>query len=278
MHGQTTARAAKDRYAGTSAAGGIVTTTSTPRSSKPAAPVSANSLRSLDAKMSQCAANHLGRPISDGTGAFKAAVVHEISPITNPKFSKMSGIQEWRNVVTLFVNVGDKHGNSYDNVFTHCGGRITWFAQPRQGEDTPVIQRIARTKDGKGMDALALATAGLIPGNEDDEEEGEEGNDGAKTGPETGAEAETGRGKGRQRRDKEWPVHLFCRMEGCEYVYCGRLRVLEHFPNKTPMKFLFRLLDAPLLRTSDDFLGLVDLADAEADPGLGGGGAKKAPR
>ena len=287
VHGQTTAndaRAAKDRYAGTSAAGGIVTTTSTPRSSKPAAPVSANSLRSLDAKMSQCAANHLGRPISDGTGAFKAAVVHEISPITNPKFSKMSGIQEWRNVVTLFVNVGDKHGDSYENVFTHCGGRITWFAQPRQGEDTPVIQRIARTNDGKGMDALALATApaGLIPGDEDDDEEGEEGNDGAKTGaktgPDTGAETEAGRGKGRQRRDKEWPVHLFCRMEGCEYVYCGRLRTIEHDPTVRPMKFTFRLLDAPLLRTSDDFLGLVDLADADADPGLGGGAAKKAPR
>ena len=168
----------KDRYAGTSAAGGIVTTKSTPRFAKPAAPLSANSLRSLDAEMSKWPRNHLGRPISDGTGGFKAAVVHEISPIANPKFSKMSGIQEWRNVVTLFVNVGDKHGNSYDNVFTHCGGRITWFAQPRQGEDTPVIQRIVKTKDGKGMDALALATApaGLIPGDEEDEdvEEGDE--------------------------------------------------------------------------------------------------------
>ena len=279
------AAAAKDRYAGTSAAGGIVTTTPGPRSSKPAAPPSANSLRSLDAKMSECQTKHLGRPVSDGTGGFKAAVVHEISPIANPKFSKMSGIQEWRNVVTLFVNVGDKHGNSYDNVFTHCGGRITWFAQPRQGEDTPVIQRIARTKDGKGMDALALATApaGLIPGDEDDEEDGEDGTkNGAKTGAEagakTGAETGAGGGKGRQRRrDKEWPVHLFCRMEGCEYVYCGRLRTIDHDPSARPMKFTFRLLDAPLLRTSDDFLGLVDLADADADPGVGGAG-KKAPR
>ena len=283
------AAAAKDRYAGTSAAGGIVTTSSGPRSSKPAAPPSANSLRSLDAKMSECQTNHLGRPVSDGTGGFKAAVVHEISPIANPKFSKMSGIQEWRNVVTLFVNVGDKHGNSYDNVFTHCGGRITWFAQPRQGEDTPVIQRIARTKDGKGMDALALATApaGLIPGDEDDEEDGEDdtkngAKNGAKTGAEagakTGAETGAGGGKGRQRRrDKEWPVHLFCRMEGCEYVYCGRLRTIDHDPSARPMKFTFRLLDAPLLRTSDDFLGLVDLADADADPGVGGAG-KKAPR
>ena len=280
------AAAAKDRYAGTSAAGGIVTTTSGPRSSKPAAPPSANSLRSLDAKMSECQTNHLGRPVSDGTGGFKAAVVHEISPIANPKFSKMSGIQEWRNVVTLFVNVGDKHGNSYDNVFTHCGGRITWFAQPRQGEDTPVIQRIARTKDGKGMNALALATApaGLIPGDEDDDEDGEDGEDGtgakseAETGAKAGAETGAGGGKGRQRRrDKEWPVHLFCRMEGCEYVYCGRLRTIDYDPSARPMKFTFRLLDAPLLRTSDDFLGLVDLADADADQGVGGAG-KKAPR
>ena len=180
----------KDRYAGTSAAGGIVTTKSTPRFAKPAAPLSANSLRSLDAEMSKCSRNHLGRPISDGTGGFKAAVVHEISPIANPKFSKMSGIQEWRNVVTLFVNVGDKHGNSYDNVFTHCGGRITWFAQPRQGEDTPVIQRIVKTKDGKGMDALALATApaGLIPGDEEDEDV-EEGDERTEAETETGAEA-----------------------------------------------------------------------------------------
>mmetsp|Transcript_1099 Transcript_1099/g.4178 ORF Transcript_1099/g.4178 Transcript_1099/m.4178 type:complete len:81 (-) Transcript_1099:1020-1262(-) len=56
-------------------------------------------------------------------------------------------------------------------------------------------------------------------------------------------------------------------MEGFTYVYCGRLRVLEHFPHKTPMQFVFRLLDAPLLRHSDDFLGLVDLADADASLG-----------
>jgi hypothetical protein len=37
--------------------------------------------------------------------------------------------------------------------------------------------------------------------------------------------------------------------------------------HRLPMKFTFRLLDAPLLRTSDDFLGLVDLADADASLG-----------
>jgi hypothetical protein len=64
-----------------------------------------------------------------------------------------------------------------------------------------------------------------------------------------------------------WPLHLFCRMEGCEYVYCGRLRLHEANARKRPMRFEFRLLDAPLLRHSDEFLGLVDLADADASLG-----------
>ena len=34
------------------------------------------------------------------------------------------------------------------------------------------------------------------------------------------------------KKSKEWPVHLFCRMEGCEYVYCGRLRAMEYDPRK----------------------------------------------
>ena len=47
-------------YAGTSAAGGVVTTLSPPPRSKLPAPASANSLKALDAKMTHCASNHLG--------------------------------------------------------------------------------------------------------------------------------------------------------------------------------------------------------------------------
>ena len=47
-------------YAGTSAAGGVVTTVSPPPRSKSSAPASANSLKALDAKMTHCASNHLG--------------------------------------------------------------------------------------------------------------------------------------------------------------------------------------------------------------------------
>ena len=57
----------------------------------------------------------------------------------------------------------------------------------------------------------------------------------------------------------DWPLHLFCRMEGCEYVYCGRLKMVDFEPNKRPMKFTMQLLDASLLRGSEHFLGLLEL-------------------
>ena len=101
---------------------------------KSSAPPSANSLRALDARLWDVYVNYLGLPISPppNDGGLKAAVVRALSPVANPKFSKMSGIQEWKNCVALYVNVGDKHGNTYDNVFTRAGSRISWFAQPRQ--------------------------------------------------------------------------------------------------------------------------------------------------
>ena len=49
----------------------------------------------------------------------------------------------------MYVNVGDKYGNSYDNVFTNCGGCITWFAQPRQDEESSPIRTILSTMSKK---------------------------------------------------------------------------------------------------------------------------------
>ena len=141
--------------------------TTTPRSkptakkpSKPAAPPAVGSIKTLDARITRCAAEYLGAKIAPppGSGALKEAVIRELAPVANPRFSKYSGIQEWRNCVCLFVNVGDKHGNSYDNVFTHAGGRIAWFAQPTQDEETPVVARIPATADAR-FDAVQDATA-----------------------------------------------------------------------------------------------------------------------
>ena len=117
----------------------------------------------------------------------------------------------------------------------------------RQHEDTPVIQRIISTMaEGKGMDSLIANTApaGLVPNDEDTDVD----DDACGTGEDAGAKnsARTKKKvadedekktvsdtkKGKAGKSKEWPVHLFCRMEGCEYVYCGRLRAMEYDPRK----------------------------------------------
>jgi hypothetical protein len=109
--------------------------TASAKAKSPAAPPAKGSIKTLVVRARAFAANHLGASIGDGTGAKKAAVIHALAaPRRDARFSKYSGIQEFKNVVCLFVNVGDKNGNAYDNVFTHAGGRITWFAQPRQTE------------------------------------------------------------------------------------------------------------------------------------------------
>ena len=215
---------------------------SSSRASKPttsaAAPLAANAIRALDARLDACYASHLGLPIVPiaGSGAMKQTVIDVLSPVPHPRFSKYSGIQEWRNAVCLFINVGDKHGNSYDNVFSRAGGRISWFAQPRQDQDTPVIRRITSTATLRACDALTPP-----PATDDVDDHGDD----------TGAGASS------------WPLHLFSRMEGAAYVYCGRLRCESFNPQTCPMRFELKLLDAPLLRASDYFLGLVELADAD---------------
>ena len=115
-----------------------------------------------------------------------------------------------------------------------------------------MIQRIISTMaEGKGMDSLIAHTApaGLVP---NDEEDTDVDDDAVGTGEDAGVKnsssakkkaagtedekkmktiSDTKKGKA-GKKSKEWPVHLFCRMEGCEYVYCGRLRAMEYDPRK----------------------------------------------
>ncbi|RLN13954.1 hypothetical protein BBI17_006397 [Phytophthora kernoviae] len=58
------------------------------------------------------------------------------------KFSKMSGVQPWKNAVVLFVNV--ESDSPYDNVFRQeeVGGKsvvhFQWFGQNRWNDDSPM--------------------------------------------------------------------------------------------------------------------------------------------
>lgn len=116
----------------------------------------ADSSKRLSARIDHMLDTFLGAPIPKLGGQVKAAVMREAAG-RMPRFNRMSGIQEWTNAVFLFVNVG---GVPYNNVFLDGGRRMTWFAQPTQQEDTPVIRRLlACTPDAlarSGDDAVLL--------------------------------------------------------------------------------------------------------------------------
>ena len=52
--------------------------------------------------------------------------MEECAPTSSPTFSRMSGIQEWKNSICLFVNV---YGEGYKNVFLENGRFITCGSQ-----------------------------------------------------------------------------------------------------------------------------------------------------
>ena len=40
------------------------------------------------------------------------------------------------------------YGEGYKNAFLNNGNEITWFAQPRQTVESPVIERLIRSEGG----------------------------------------------------------------------------------------------------------------------------------
>ena len=109
-------------------------------------PATATSIRNLDADVDGLRRRFLGRVVPPLGGQVKRAVMEAASPGVSPTFSRMSGIQEWRNAIMLFVNV---YGDGYKNSFVGGGVEITWFAQPRQWEGTPVVQRLVNCDGGE---------------------------------------------------------------------------------------------------------------------------------
>lgn len=97
------------------------------------------SCKNLDADPDGLSKSSLGAIIPPLGGQVKRAAMEAFSAEGPPTFSRMSGIQEWKNAVALFVNI---YGESYKNVFLEKGQQITWFAQSQQWEGTPVVQRL----------------------------------------------------------------------------------------------------------------------------------------
>jgi hypothetical protein len=91
------------------------------------------------------------------SGAMKATAMARLRGSAQPpRFNKYSGVQEWTNCVSLFVNVRGKAGALYNNIFLAGGRRMTWFASPKQDAETPVIQRLLSVTAADSATAVVL--------------------------------------------------------------------------------------------------------------------------
>lgn len=184
----------------------------------------------------------------------KQTVMQGMCPSHIPTFSKMSGVQAWKNAVVLFVNVQGE--SQYDNVFHQVASTLTemqatpsqedvpvkkeakpeltdeisspvyfqWFAQQRQHLASPVIMRLLNAQ--KGDASLRLEDASYF--DQDNQEQQATDSDVAP-------------------RD---PVLLFIRHVDGPYIYCGRLGFLGFRSGSSPLEFRWQLLDAASLAWS----------------------------
>eukprot|EP01134_Creolimax_fragrantissima_P000328 CFRG0328T1 len=113
------------------------------------APIPPNSIRNLNAN-TKLLDGYVGKffPKNISGAAMKRAVMETLAAPNRPTYNKMSGIQEWRNCIFLFINLDSL---SYKNTFRDDYERLVWFAQSSQTLSSPVICRLIRSLDPNGF-------------------------------------------------------------------------------------------------------------------------------
>jgi hypothetical protein len=178
-----------------------------PSAPRPAPTPSADSARARNAYLDEFLGDKLGRLV-DSYG--KAAVMAEANSGTLPKFSKYSGVAEWRNCVFLWVNIFDPTNGGgegiYPNEFYEGGRHMSWFGGSRMTEHSEVVQRLVRagSKDGSSVTHVV-----------DDQ------------------------------------IILFVRLEGENYSCFGRLKIVSCELERSPVKFVWELLDFDRLKNEE---------------------------
>jgi hypothetical protein len=85
--------------------------------------------------------NNLGE-LLENVGFGKAAIMAASNHNLCPKFSKYSGVVEWKNCVYLWVNLGQSKPGEYINKFTEKGKYMTWYGGSRMHAESPITHRI----------------------------------------------------------------------------------------------------------------------------------------
>lgn len=189
-----------------------------------------------------------------------------------PRFSKYSGVVEWRNAIFFWVNIG---GKDYANMFLRGGEAITWFAGNRHNPQTPIIRRVMKrihsrndpssfknidivrddpAKKNVEMNAdtktdVLLGKNNLPAHNGQDEEEmhHQEKNPGN----------ETFEGNSNNEEEIIPELLLMCRLEGQPYVFMGRLEAEKYKIDKLPLEFTWQLKDYATLKDCTKFKHII---------------------
>lgn len=182
-----------------------------------------DSTRNLEANVALMLSTYLGKSIGVPN---KDPVIRLLQPArVHARFNKFAGILEWRNAVVLWIN---KDSAQYENTFSADWSTVTWFMSESSTLETPAIQRL-----------LHCGSAAAV--------------DDSKTGASAAADA--------AEAPPPADILLFCRDQstGDPYVFCGRVKYAQYFPQRFPVKFLFTLLDRERLMREADFCKLAGL-------------------
>ena len=187
---------------------------STSSRQKTAPAASANSVRTVSLDVSILVQKFLAKPLEIfgkyfviERSFYDAAYPEDqqrLCGIPRLSFNKFSGVQPWKNVIFLWINVGGPtDANSVVNEFIHNGSHVTWFGGSKMTEESPVIQTLIRM--GKETASTPSSTSsGIILWC----------------------------------RRYNWPTRKLL-----PYICLGRLAYDSHIPGSYPVNFTWRLID-----------------------------------
>ena len=128
-------------------------------SSRPQNPtvIATNSVRTISLDASKLVEKFLAKPMETfgkyfviETSFHEAAHPEDqerLSGVSRLSFNKFSGVQPWKNVIFLWINVGGPKGGLVNDFSRHKNNgscNVSWFGGSRMTEDSPVIQDLIR--------------------------------------------------------------------------------------------------------------------------------------
>lgn len=126
----------------------------------------ANSVRSISLDTSKLVLKFLGKPMETFGKDFvihntfsEVAYpedIHRLQGVSRLSFNKYCGVQEWKNSIYLWINLGGP------NDFSSNGRCVSWFGGSKMREDSPVIQRLIHMGKETASNNSSISTSRII--------------------------------------------------------------------------------------------------------------------